>query len=217
MVERRVAGVPLEHVLGWAEFCGQRIAVGPGVFVPRHRTGFLVQQAAALAFPGSVVVDMCCGSGAVGAALAAAAGPLELHASDVEPTALRYARRNVRAVGGQVHSGDLFGALPPELRGRLDLVVANAPYVPTDAIAFMPPEARIHEPLETLDGGADGLDIQRRIALEAPAWLVPGGSLLMETSADQADTSLGILEDSGFSARVAYSEEADAAVVIGTI
>lgn len=114
MVDRRAAGLPLEHVLGWAEFRGLRIAVDPGVFVPRRRTEFLVDQAVGLTRPAdgpAVVVDLCCGSGALGAALAAALGRVELHSSDVEPAAVRCARRNV-AGAGEVYEGDLFEPLP---------------------------------------------------------------------------------------------------------
>src|SRR5947207_3551405 len=92
MVARRASGVPLEHVLGWAEFCGLRIAVDPGVFVPRRRTEFLVRQAVALVPPHAVVVDLCCGCGALGAAVAAAVPGVELHATDVDPAAVRCAR-----------------------------------------------------------------------------------------------------------------------------
>ena len=87
MVDRRAAGQPLEHVLGWADFCGLRIAVDPGVFVPRRRTEFLVRQALAIAPPRPVIVDLCCGSGAVGAALAAALDAAELHAADISSRA----------------------------------------------------------------------------------------------------------------------------------
>ncbi|MEV4067109.1 putative protein N(5)-glutamine methyltransferase, partial [Nonomuraea dietziae] len=87
MVERRVAGLPLEHVLGWAQFRGLRVAVDPGVFVPRRRTEFLVGEAVALARPGGVVVDLCCGTGAAGAALTAALDGLEVHAADIDPAA----------------------------------------------------------------------------------------------------------------------------------
>src|ERR687889_1157301 len=87
LVQRRVAGEPLEHLLGWAEFCGLRIAVAPGVFVPRRRTELLVRQAAALAPPGAVVVDLCCGSGAVAAVLSTLLHRPEIHASDVDPAA----------------------------------------------------------------------------------------------------------------------------------
>jgi release factor glutamine methyltransferase len=215
MVERRMAGEPLEYILGWTEFCGLRIAVAPGVFVPRRRTEFLVEQAALLRQPGSVVVDMCCGSGAVGVALAAILGRIQLHATDIDPTAVRCARGNVRAVGGRVYEGDLFEPLPPDLRGRVDLLVTNAPYVPTRAIAQMPPEARDHEPQAALDGGDDGLDIQRRVAVEAASWLAPTGHLVVETSERQAPESLAILSRHGLAARVARSDELDATVVIG--
>lgn len=151
MVERRAAGLPLEHVLGWAEFSGLRIAVDPGVFVPRRRTEFLVRQAAALAGSGAVVVDLCCGSGALGAALAATLDGIELHATDVEPAAVRCARRNV-ADTGRVYEGDLFEPLPGSLRGRVEILLANVPYVPTEDVELLPPEARIHEPRVALDG-----------------------------------------------------------------
>jgi release factor glutamine methyltransferase len=217
MVARRVAGVPLESILGWAEFCGLRIVVEPGVFVPRRRTEFLVQQAASLAGPNPVVVDLCCGTGAVGTALAARLGHLELHAADIEPAAVRCARRNIVPRGGQVYEGDLYEPLPAELRGRVDLLVANAPYVPTEAIAMMPPEARIHEPRVTLDGGADGLDVQRRIAASAPSWLSPSGHLLIETSERQAPLTLTIMTGSGMSSTVVRCEELDATVVIAAL
>src|SRR6201996_895575 len=95
MVGQRVAGLPLEQVLGWAEFCGLRITVTPGVFVPRRRTEFLVRQAAALARPGAVIVDLCCGAGAIGAALAAAEEGAEVYAADIDAAAVRCARQNI--------------------------------------------------------------------------------------------------------------------------
>ena len=216
LVARRVAGVPLEHVLGWVEFCGLRIAVGPGVFVPRRRTEVLVRAAVPLARPGAVVVDLCCGSGALGVALATAVPGIELHAADLEPAAVAWARRNVGAVGGRVHSGDLFDALPPDLRGRVDVLLANVPYVPTAAIASMPPEARDHEPRTALDGGADGLDVARRVAAAAPGWLGPGGSLLVETSESQVPTALDVVARAGLRARVVADDDAGATVVVGT-
>lgn len=213
MLDRRVAGLPLEQVLGWAEFCGLRIAVGVGVFVPRRRTAFLVRQAAHIARPGAVVVDLCCGSGAVGAALAAAVDRIELHAADVDPAAVRCARRNV---AGEVHEGDLYDALPDTLRGRVDVLVANAPYVPTGSIRLMPPEARLHEPRTTLDGGTDGLDVQRRVIADAPRWLTTGGALLIETSAEQARRTAAAVGRAGLVARVVGSADLDSTVVVGT-
>ena len=222
MVDRRAAGEPLEHVLGWAEFCGLRIAVDPGVFVPRRRTEFLVSQAvtlarkAAAAQPRTVVVDLCCGSGALGVALATALGQVELYAADLDPVAVRCARRNVAAVGGQVFQGDLFQPLPATLRGRAGILLANAPYVPTEEVALLPPEARLHEPQLSLDGGADGLGILRRVARDAPQWLAPGGHLLSETSERQAPQAAAAFAGSGLIPRVASSAELSATVVIGT-
>jgi release factor glutamine methyltransferase len=216
MVDRRVAGVPLEHVLGWAEFCGLRVAVDPGVFVPRRRTEFLVQQAAALARPGAVVVDLCCGSGALGVALAAAVDLAEVHAADVDPAAVRCARRNLVAAGGRVYEGDLYEPLPATLRGRVDLLLANVPYVPTGAIGLLPAEARLHEATVALDGGADGLDVLRRVATEALRWLAPGGHLLVETSERQVPRAVDIIRRDGLIAWVAESDGLDATVVIGS-
>ncbi len=222
MIDQRAAGLPLEHILGWSEFCGLRIAVDPGVFVPRRRTEFLVHQAVALASqslarPRTVVLDLCCGSGAVGAALVAALDQVELYAVDIDPAAVRCARRNVGAVGGQVYEGDLYEPLPAALRGRVDVLVANAPYVPTEALGLMPPEARNHEPRVALDGGVDGLDVLRRVTAAAPVWLATGGHLLMETGEQQAPASVATVARNGLIPRVARSEELDATIVIATM
>ncbi|MCW2699554.1 MAG: putative protein N(5)-glutamine methyltransferase [Blastococcus sp.] len=216
LVDRRVGGEPLEHLLGWAEFRGRRIAVDPGVFVPRRRTGFLAEQAVGLARTRAVVLDLCCGSGAVGVAVAAALPEVELHAGDVDPAAVACARRNVGAVGGRVYQGDLFDGLPADLRGRVDVLVANVPYVPSGEIAWMPPEARDHEPRRALDGGPDGLDVARRVIAGAPGWLAAGGSLLFETSEDQAPAALALVRAAGLLPRVAVDDELGATVVIGT-
>ncbi|WP_116050485.1 putative protein N(5)-glutamine methyltransferase [Amycolatopsis palatopharyngis] len=216
LVQRRVDGLPLEHVLGWAEFCGLRMAVDPGVFVPRRRTKFLVRLAADLAPRRPVVVDLCCGSGAVGAALGAVLEDAELHAADIDAAAVRCARRNIGAAGGQVHEGDLYDPLPADLRGRVDLLAVNAPYVPTDAIELMPPEARLYEPLVALDGGADGLDVHRRVAADAANWLTPGGRLLVEASERQAPHAAEALARNGLDPRIETCDELSACVVVGT-
>ena len=215
MVGQRVAGLPLEQILGWAEFRGLRIVVEPGVFVPRRRTEFLVEQALALLHPPAVVVDLCCGSGAVGAALAHAAGPVDLYAADIEPAAVRCARRNLAPYGGRVFEGDLFAALPPGLAGRIDVLAVNAPYVPSEAVGLMPPEARVHEPRSALDGGSDGLDVHRRVVAEAPRWLAPGGHLLIETSLAQAPVAVALMAGAGLGARSVSSGERAATVVVG--
>jgi release factor glutamine methyltransferase len=215
LVERRAAGEPLEQVVGWARFCGLRIAVDRGVFVPRRRTEFLVRQAVARARQGAVVVDLCCGSGAVGAAIAVALGQVEVHAVDIDPAATRCARGNLAAAGGRVYLGDLYRPLPATLRGRVDLIVANVPYVPTGEVAMLPAEARAHEPLAALDGGADGLDLLRRVAADAPRWLAPSGCLLVETSDRQAGRAASAFAERMLNPRVVRSNHLDATIVIG--
>jgi release factor glutamine methyltransferase len=217
LVRRRADGQPLEVVLGWAEFCGLRVAVDAGVFVPRRRTEFLVEQAVARARPGSVVLDLCCGTGALGLAVATAVGRLELHSADVDPVALRCAARNLAPVGGRLYAGDLYDALPQALRGSIEVILANAPYVPTDAIELMPPEARDHEPRIALDGGPDGVEVHRRVAAGAPRWLAPGGSLLIETGEEQAVHTAAAMTAAGLSTHTAHSDEWACTVVIGDL
>ena len=213
MVARRVLGEPLEQILGWAEFCGLRIRVVPGVFVPRRRTEKVVELARTL-LPSDhrpVVVDLCCGSGAIGVAVADGVPDLELHAADIDPDAVACARLNVTE--GQVHEGDLYDALPRDLAGRIDLLVVNAPYVPTDEIALMPSEARLHEHHVALDGGVDGLEIHRRVAAGAPEWLAPGGSLLIETSRYQADETARACGEAGLSVQIVGPDDQGMVVV----
>lgn len=215
LVARRVAGEPLETILGWAAFCGLRIRTAPSVFVPRRRTELLARRAAALLPPGGTAVDLCCGTGAVAVAIAALASPGTLHAADLDPAAVACARRNVEAVGGTVSEGDLFAALPSALAGRVDVLAVNAPYVPTAAIGTMPPEARDHEARLALDGGSDGLDVHRRIAAEAPDWLAPAGVVLIETSRGQADATAALLAATGLEVAVLHDEELDGTVALG--
>jgi release factor glutamine methyltransferase len=226
MVERRVRGVPLEYILGWAEFCGRRIAVDPGVFVPRRRTEFLAGQALELTRAAAdsgtpaggrtpVVVELCCGTGAVAVTLAKAVGDIDLYATDIDPAAVRCARRNL-GDAARVLEGDLCDPLPPALRQCVDVMVANVPYVPTHAIALLAQEARLHEPRVALDGGADGLDVVRRVAQAAPQWLATGGHVLVETGGRQAGAAAEIFGGNGLMSRVASYDDLDAIVVIAT-
>ena len=218
LVLRRISGEPLEYVVGWAEFCGLNLPVRRGVFVPRRRTEFLVEKAvefaarSATAHP--VIVDLCCGSGALGIATVASLESFALHAADVSPEAVEVARENVASLGS-VHLGDLFDALPADLHGRVDVLLANVPYVPSGEIEHLPPEARAYEPRITLDGGADGLDVLRRVAAGAPDWLTRGGHVLMEVSTAQAPAALAVLESTGLKAGLATDDERGATVVIG--
>jgi release factor glutamine methyltransferase len=217
LVARRVAGEPLELVLGWVEFLGRRLDVGPGVFVPRRRTELLAREALARVAarsatgPPAVVVEMCCGVAPVAASLGSTGA--EVHAADVSAVALACARSN--APGADLHRGDLYDALPRRLRGRVDVVAANAPYVPTDRIADMPPEARDHEPHVSLDGGVDGVALHRRLASGAAEWLAPGGALLVETSRSQAALTTGAMERAGLRAQVVVDEEIGGCVAVG--
>ncbi|HEU0237777.1 MAG TPA: putative protein N(5)-glutamine methyltransferase [Micromonosporaceae bacterium] len=227
MVDRRAAGEPLEYVLGWAEFCGRRISVEPGVFVPRRRTELVVREAIRLSTESRlrpIVVDLCCGSGAIGLAVVtsvtADAHPAELHAVDLDPVAARCARRNLfalegAAVGTYVYEGDLYEPLPAALRGRVSVLIANAPYVPTDSIGLLPPEARLHESRIALDGGADGLDVLRRVTAEATEWLAPSGHLLVETSDRQAPHMADAMARAGLIPRIASAPEIGGTVVVG--
>ena len=226
MVDRRAGGLPLEYVVGWAEFCGLRIGLDEGVFVPRRRTEFLVRQAAdtvrrtaASGDPSTpvrtIIVDLCCGSGAIAAALSVALPPVDVHAVDIDPVAVRCARRNLSRYGGQVYEGNLYEALPAALQGRVDILVANVPYVPSSAVGLLPVEARVHEPRAALDGGADGLDIVRLVAARAKPWLAENGHLLVETSERQAAEAQEIFASNGLLPRVVGSAEWNATVVVG--
>lgn len=224
----REGGLPLEQVLGWAGLAGIRVAVEPGVFVPRRRTELMVAEAvargsAAGSARGSdhepvVLLDLCCGSGAVAAAvehgLRTAGVAVAVTAADVDPVAVACARGNLP--GARVLVSDLFDAVPDDLRGRVDVLTANVPYVPTDALALMPREAREHEPTRSLDGGADGLAVLRRVATAAPGWLAPGGTLLVETSERQQPAARAVLEQAGLVGGVRLDDDLGAYVVLGT-
>lgn len=214
MIAARVAGEPLEHILGWVEFCGARVVLTPGVFVPRQRTAFLVQQAIALTCPGSVVLDLCCGAGAIGLAVRAAVPGISLYAADIEPAAVACARGNLGS--DFIYEGDLYEPLPADLRGRITVIAANVPYVPTADIALMPTEARDHEPRLALDGGGDGLDVMRRVAADAPKWLADQGSLLIEIATHQISTATGIFGDAGLAPHIVTDEDLGATVIVGT-
>ncbi|WP_244906732.1 putative protein N(5)-glutamine methyltransferase [Neobacillus soli] len=216
MVEKRVSGLPLEYVLGFTEFCGLRIEVEQGVFIPRRRTEFLVQQAKVLTRPNDIILDLCCGSGAVGAAIATDLKKILLHSVDIDPIAVQCASSNITKIGGHVYQGHLYDALPHSLRGQVNIIVANAPYVPTDSVKLLPRESRLYEPKVALDGGKDGLDLHRLVAENALHWLVPGGHLLIETSEMQGEKTFEIFVKAGLITKIVRDEELDATVVIGT-
>jgi release factor glutamine methyltransferase len=214
LVARRVAGEPLETVLGWVAFLGRRLVVAPGVFVPRRRTELLARLTVDRAgrAPGRpVVVEMCCGVAPVAATLEATRA--EVHACDVSATALDCARSN--SPSATLHRGDLYDALPARLAGRVAVLAANAPYVPSDRVDDMPPEARDHEPRVALDGGADGVELHRRLAADAVRWLAPGGVLLVETSREQAGLTTGAMAAAGLATAVESDDDIGGCVAVG--
>ena len=214
MVRRRTDGEPLELVVGYADFCGVRVRVRPGVFIPRVRSELLVRlgSAAARATPAAVVVDLCCGSGALGMAVTAQAPQSVLYAADRDPIAVACARDNL---GSRVYQGDLYTALPTRLRGRVDVLLANVPYVATEHLGLLPAEAREYESHAALDGGADGLDVFRRVVVGAPRWLAPGGVVLSEVSESQAGAAVAAVRGAGLHADVASDDDLEATVVVG--
>jgi release factor glutamine methyltransferase len=219
-VTRRCAGEPLEVIVGAATFCGLRLSIDPGVFVPRVRTEALAHAAVAVAettvaAAGSVdVVDLCCGCGAIAAVVATRLASARVTASDIDQAAVRCARRNLGPLGVAVYAGDLFDGLPTMLRGTVDVVVANVPYVPTGALGLLPPEARLHEPRHALDGGPDGLQLLRRVAEAVGGWLAPGGAFLTEVSSAQVAAATAVLYDAGLGPRIVLDEERSATVII---
>ena len=184
LIRRREAGEPVEWIVGWAPFCGLRLVVRGGVYVPRAQTEVLARRAVALLPPEGTALDLATGSGAVAAVLRRAAPAAAIVATELDPIAAACAREN----GVDVLEGDLDGPLPPDLEGRVDVLTANVPYVPTPALALLPRDVRDHEPRLALDGGPDGLDLVRRVLALAPRWLRPGtGRVLVEIGPDQAD------------------------------
>lgn len=183
MVRRRSTGKPVEWIVGWAPFWGLRVGMVPGVYVPRAQTESLARRAAALLPPQGVAVDLATGSGAVALVLQSSAPGARVVATEIDPVAAACARAN----GVVVYEGDLDEPLPADLEGRVDVLTANVPYVPTSMIELLPRDVRDHEPRVALDGGSDGLDLVRRVIASAPRWLRPGtGTLLIEIGPDQA-------------------------------
>jgi release factor glutamine methyltransferase len=188
-IERRAAGEPLQYVTGEMPFRHLVLHVRPGIFIPRPETEVLVDVALEhldrVRAPEPIVVDLATGSGAIAVSVAYERPAASVHATDIVPATAEVARENVRRAGvGErvtVWEGDLFAPLPDELRGRVEVVVSNPPYIPTGDLAALPPDVRTHEPMIALDGGPEGMTTVLRIIEDARGWLVPGGLLAMET------------------------------------
>jgi len=210
LVRRRVAGEPLEYLVGNVSFDGRRYRLSPGVFIPRQRSTFLVEVAANLG--GNVILDLCCGCGALGLAVRDRIDPAtELIASDISPIAIADARSNGVA---DAFVGDLFDAVPLSLQARVDLLLANAPYVPTGMVATMPRESRDFEPRAAIDGGVDGMDVQRRVFARARPWLSATGHVVTETSTAQSTPLAAAAHEAGLRAQILSDDERGATVLV---
>ena len=207
LVRRRAAGEPLQHLLGEVEFYGRPFKVRPGVFIPRPETELLVETAVSLlrderkSLVAPTALEIGCGTGVVGVTLALELPRLRVWCSDVSPEAVALTRRNARLLGADARLtaavGELDAPFPRELRGRVDLLVSNPPYVRSGEIPGLQPEVRDHDPRAALDGGEDGLRFYRAIASRLGRWLRPGGAVAVEIGADQGDAVREILAAAG--------------------
>lgn len=202
LVGRRERGEPLAWITGSTPFCGHRVLVDRGVYVPRAQSEELARRAAAcLAVTGpAYAVDLCTGTGAIAVHLMATRPQAAVAAVDLDARAASCARRN----GVHAVVGDL-GA--PLGRRAFDVVTAVAPYVPTGAIALLPADVQRYEPRLALDGGNDGLDLVRRVVASAAVLLRPGGWLLIEVGGAQDRTLATTLRASGFGATTTWRDE----------
>jgi release factor glutamine methyltransferase len=182
MVARRSTGEPLAWITGWVDFCGLRIGIAPGIYVPRWHTEALAERAACHLPETGVAIDVCCGSGAIPAVLSARRPKARVLATDLDPRAVACARAN----GVDARTGDLFRGLPDELCGTVDVVTGVVPYVPTDELRLLQRDTLTFERTLAYDGGADGMAIMRRAVAGASRWLQPGGTLLLELGGGQA-------------------------------
>jgi release factor glutamine methyltransferase len=193
LLARRLDGEPLAWIVGSLEFCGIRLRIDRGVFVPRPQTEALGRRAASLLPEEGTAVDLCTGCGAIAAVLGSVRPRATVHATDLDPVAVACARRNgVRAL-----LGDLADPLPPAVRGRVDVLTAVVPYVPTEAIHLLPSDVLRHEPMTALDGGPRGTSVLFRAAGAAADLLGRGGTVLLEIGGRQAEELAAALTDLG--------------------
>ena len=203
LVRRRAGREPLQHLMGFEDFHGLRLAVTPAVLIPRPETEGLVEWALEVLRDerASTVADIGTGSGAIACALAWSLPGLVVLAVERSLPALTVASLNIRTLGlsrrVRLVAGDLLEPLG-SLRGRLDLVIANPPYIPTAHLGSLPPEVAGFEPRDALDGGPDGMAVIRRIIAAAPSALRPRGWLMMEIGLDQTGPLASLMAAEGF-------------------
>jgi len=198
MVKRRAEGEPLQYLLGVARFYGLDFSVDKRVLIPRPETELLVDYVVKNGSAAKTLLDLGAGSGAIAVTLARQLPGARVAAVDASAEALEVARANAARHGVSVEFflGDLFAPLP--VGARFDWIVSNPPYIPRGEIAALAREVRDHEPRAALDGGPDGLEVIRRIAAEAAAWVAAGGHLAVELGAGQGGQAQRIFLDNGW-------------------
>lgn len=226
LIAERASRIPLQHITGSQEFMGFDFRVSPDVLIPRQETEVMVTEAAKLmreerkaagerqksrgglfklfgSPPTQTILDLCCGSGAIGISLAKICEDVSVTATDISGAALDLAKENAKAnrVNVEFLQGDLFEALRDTDKGKLvrsyDLIIGNPPYIKSSLIALLQEEVKDHEPLLALDGGSDGLNYYRRIVAEAPNYLKDGGWLMLEIGFDQGEDLRTIITKEG--------------------
>ena len=189
LVARRVAGEPLQYLEGTVQFGPLELLADPRALIPRPETEQLWERVVARVGeePPAVIVDLCTGSGNLALALKHSFAGAIVWATELSPRALSLAMENGQRTGLQVNwlEGDLFSPLPADLRGRLDLVVSNPPYVAEAEVDALPDDVRDHEPRAALVAGERGDEVLARIATEAASWLAPGGRIVLEIGETQ--------------------------------
>jgi release factor glutamine methyltransferase len=202
LMPRRLAGEPLAWLVGRAPFAGLEVPVRPGVYVPRWQSTELALRAVARLPESGVAADVCTGSGAIALTLRQGRPLARIVATDNDPRAVG----NARANGLEVYEGDLLSPLPSMLKGRLDVVVAVVPYVPTAALGLLPHDTLTFEDVAHYDGGPDGTALLERVAAEAPAYLRHGGRLILELGGDQAERLAPVLDRLGYGSFDSWSD-----------
>ena len=203
LLERRLRGEPLAWVVGSVRFCDRWVRVEPGVFVPRPHTEPLARRAADLLPAEGLAVDLCTGSGAVAVVMRSAHPHARVVGTDLDPIAVACARSN----GVRAFEGDLDAPLPRSWCGRVDVITAVVPYVPSEELHVLPRDVLANEPIAALDGGPRGMRMLAPVVERAPGWLRAGGHLLLELGGDQAADVEAAMDAAGFDTSTIHRDE----------
>jgi release factor glutamine methyltransferase len=203
LIDRRLRGEPIAWIVGYATFCGLRVDVREGVYVPRWQSEPLARRATERLPENGIAIDVCTGSGAIAAVLRAQRPEARVVATDLDARAVDCATSN----GVEAYAGDLFTPVPPNLDGTVDVIVGVVPYVPTPSLSLLPRGTFDFETTLSYDGGDEGVDILRRVVRESPKYLRPGGALLLELGGDEAQVLRRDFESHGFSDMVILRDD----------